>query len=305
MDGQRRIGGTLKGWLGGSAGTFALYRAGRAANRRAQPKFYVPRGIGSTFAILFLLGCAGSGFVLGGHDVAFRREHGTLRDFTARAFGFGIDHIAVSGNVELQANEVIELSGLQSHASLPFLDVQALQQQLNKVPLIAEASVTKLYPDRLKIDIRERVPYALWQLDGVVNVIAADGTAIEKLSDQRFLRLPHVVGQDANLRVKDYAALVDAVPDLAPRIKAGTLVSGRRWNLKLDNGIDLRLPELGAVEALKAFAKIEKETALSQRAVLAIDLRVPDRVIVRLTEEAAASHAESVTARIKKAGGRV
>jgi cell division protein FtsQ len=119
------------------------------------------------------------------------------------------------------------------------------------------------------------------------------------------MRLPHVVGKEANLRVKEYAALVDAVPELSARIKAGTLVSGRRWNLKLDNGIDLRLPELGAIEALQAFAKVEKQTDLSNRAILAIDLRVPERIVVRLTEEAAAEHSDSVTARIKKAGGRV
>ena len=58
-------------------------------------------------------------------------------------------------------------------------------------------------------------------------------------------------------------------------------------------------------EALKTFAEIEKQHGLSTRAILAVDLRVPDRVVVRLTEEAAAQHNESVVQRIKKAGGRV
>jgi len=97
------------------------------------------------------------------------------------------------------------------------------------------------------------MPYAIWQLDGEVKVVAADGTAIEPFNDARFLRLPHVVGKEANLRVKEYATLLEAVPELGAKVRAGTLVAGRRWDLKLMNGVDLKLPEEGAEEALRRF----------------------------------------------------
>ncbi|MGL5447390.1 MAG: cell division protein FtsQ/DivIB [Rhabdaerophilum sp.] len=306
MDGAGRLPPTLKSWFGKPAAAFALYRASRAARRRArQGQFSIPRGIGSSFAILFLFASAMAGFFAGGHDDAFRRDFGTPRDALARWVGFGVEQIAVEGHAELTRDEVIAFSGLDPRASLPFLDPQDLRAKLLAVPLIAEAQVTKLYPDRLRIDIRERVPYALWQIDGEVKVIAADGTAIETFSDARFLRLPHVVGPESNLRVTEYATLTAAVPELQSQIRAGTLVAGRRWNLKLLNGVDLLLPEEGAAEALKAFWAIEKDAKVTDRAVLAVDLRLKDRITLRLTEEAAAAHAESVNARIKKAGGRV
>jgi cell division protein FtsQ len=296
----------LTSWLGKPAEAIALYRASRAARRRAREnRFRIPRGIGSSFAILFILGSGLVGFFAGGHDAGFRRDFGTPQDALARWAGFGIEQIAVEGHTELTRDEVIAFSGLDPHASLPFLDPQDMQAKLLAVPLIAEAQVTKLYPDRLRIDIRERVPYALWQIEGEVKVIAADGTAIEKFSDARFLRLPHVVGPESNLRVTEYAALSATVPELQSQIRAGTLVAGRRWNLKLLNGVDLLLPEEGAAEALKAFWAIEKDAKVTDRAVLAVDLRLKDRITLRLTEEAAASHAETITARIKKSGGRV
>lgn len=306
MDGAGRLPTTLKSWLGRPAAAFALYRAERAARRRARSRqLHIPRGIGSGFAVLFLVACALTGFFVGGHDSTLRRDLGTPQDALARWMGFGVRQIAVEGHAELSRDEVIALSGLDLRTSLPFLDPQALRAKLLAVPLIAEAQVTKLYPDRLRIDIRERVPYALWQLEGEVKVVAADGTAIEGFADSRFLRLPHVVGQEANLRVTEYVALAAAVPELQTQIRAGTLLAGRRWNLKLQNGVDLLLPEEGAAEALAAFWAIEKEAKISERAVLAIDLRLKDRIVLRLTEEAAAGHAESVVARIKKAGGRV
>lgn len=304
MDGGGRLGRSVSNWLGSLAEAGALWRAERAAHRRAAAGFHIPRGIGSSAAILFILGCGATGLVLGGHYDAMRHDQGPVTDMVARAFGFGIRHIGVNGQHELSQDEVIALSGLQSTASLPFLDPASLQARLVAVPMIAEASVAKLYPDRLLIQIRERVPFAIWQKDGQVKVISEDGTPIETLSDPRFLRLPHVVGPDANLRVKEFAALIESAPEIKDRIRAGILVSRRRWTLKLQNGVDIKLPELAPAAALKAFAAVEREHALSERAVLAIDLRLPDRITVRLSEEAAAAHNEAIQIKIKKWGGR-
>jgi cell division protein FtsQ len=304
MDGGGRLSRSIGHWLGGLAEAGALYRAGRAARRRSQTGFTIPRGIGSSAAILFLIAAGVSGFVLGGHYDAMRAQQGPVSDMVARVFGFGINQIGISGNSELTEDEVVRLSGIRATDSLPFLDPKALQAQLAGVPMIAEASVTKLYPDRLVIAIRERVPYALWQLDGEVQVISEDGTPIESLADKRFLRLPHVVGPEANMRVKEFAALVEAVPEFKDRIRAGILVAKRRWTIKLQNGVDIRLPEVAPESALKAFAAIEREQNLTTRGVLAIDLRLPDRITVRLTEEAAAVHGEAIKDKVKKWGGR-
>lgn len=304
MDGGGRLGRSVSTWLGSLAEAGAHWRASRAARRRQVQGLHIPRGIGSSAAILFVLACAGTGFVLGGHYDAMRARQGSLPDMLARGFGFGIEHIGVSGNHELTQEEVVQLAGLQPTASLPFLDPKVLQSKLVGVPMIAEASVTKLYPDNLLIDIRERVPFAIWQQDGQVQVISEDGTPIETLSDPRFLRLPHVVGPDANLRVKEFAALIESAPDLKDQIRAGILVSKRRWTLKLQNGIDIKLPEVAPDAALKAFAKVEREQGITKRAVLAVDLRLSDRVTVRLTEEAAATFAETIQQKIKKWGGK-
>lgn len=304
MDGGGRLGRSVSIWLGSIAEAGAHWRASRAAHRRATHGLRIPRGVGSSAAIAFMLVCAGTGFVLGGHYDQMRMRQGSIPDMLARAFGFGVQHIGVSGNHELSQDEVVQLSGLQLTASLPFLDPKILQTKLSAVPMIAEATVTKLYPDRLLIDIRERVPYAIWQQDGQVQVISEDGTPIETLSDPRFLRLPHVVGPDANMRVKEFAALIDSVPDLRDQIRAGILVSKRRWTLKLQNGVDIKLPEIAPEAALKAFATIERAEGLTKRAVLAIDLRLPDRITVRLTEEASASFAETIQQKIKKWGGK-
>jgi cell division protein FtsQ len=172
--------------------------------------------------------------------------------------------------------------------------VNDLRERLERVPLIKSASVRKLYPNELVIGLTEREPYALWQNNGELFIIAADGTVIDLMQDERFVDLPFVVGENANTRSKEYLALLDAAGPLKSRIRAGTLVAGRRWTLKMDNGMDVRLPELGAAQAMARLAKLEQEQKILEKDVLAIDLRMADRVVVRLSEEAAVARAESL-----------
>ena len=94
----------------------------------------------------------------------------------------------------------------------------------------------KLYPNHIVIDIVERTPFALWQKDGEVHAIAADGAPIDEMRDDRYAGLPFVVGEGANARVPEFIALLEATGELRPRVEAGVLVGQRRWNLKIDLG---------------------------------------------------------------------
>jgi cell division protein FtsQ len=212
----------------------------------------------------------------------------------ARLSGLGLEKVTISGLSQMRENEVLAAAGLDWRVSLPFLDVNEVRERLERVPLVSSASVRKLYPNELVIGLTERAPHALWQLNGELFIIATDGTVIDLMQDERFTGLPLVVGDRANLRNNDYLTLLEAAGPLKSRIRAGTLVSGRRWNLKMDNGMDVRLPERGAADAVARLVKLEREQKILEKDVLAVDLRIPDRVVVRLTEEAASARADAL-----------
>lgn len=276
-------------------------RAKRAALRRgALQRRTVPRGLGSTAAIAILLTFSAAGFYSGGHYEQFKVEHGSVQDIAARMFGMRIASVAVTGHQELSLDEVFAAAAMPATASLPFLDIAAVQARLKRVPLIAEASVTKLYPNKLAITITERTAFALWQKDGQVSVVSADGTAIDALRDDRFVSLPHVVGQGANKRVKEYVSILLEVPELADQVRAGTLVGERRWNLKLKSGVDVKLPEEEPARALALLAEVDKESRLLSKDIIGVDLRQPGRIVVRLSEEAAHVRADALDKRIER-----
>src|SRR5208282_1332944 len=127
--------------------------------------------------------------------------------------------------------EILTAAGVTGRASLLFLDADAARARLLANPWIADAAVLKLYQDRLQITITERLAFALWQKDGRVSVIAADGTVLEPFVEHRYLRLPLVVGQGAERQAKDFLAIVDRYSDIRSVLRASILVAERRWDL--------------------------------------------------------------------------
>jgi cell division protein FtsQ len=257
----------------------------------------VPRHLGTVLALGFFTAVAGYGLVLGGQYDAFQRAFGEPRDVVARALGFGIEKVTISGLSQLSEREILGIAGVSPRVSLPFISAADIRGKLEAVALVRSASVRKLFPSELVINLTEREPFALWQKDGELFVVSGDGTMIDTMRDGRFASLPLVVGAGANARAAEYTAILDAAGPLRDRIRAGMLISGRRWNLKMNNGIDIRLPEQGATAAVARLARLEREQGLLEKDVLAVDLRMTDRVVVRLSEEAAATHAELVKKR--------
>jgi cell division protein FtsQ len=274
--------------------------AARLAERVAR---LAPNGFGVGATILLIGGALAYGAVRGQHVPAVMDWLKEARDVSANSLGFRIAAIALTGQKEVSREEILTTAGVTADASLLFLDADAARARLMANPWIADAAVLKLYPDRLQISITERQAFALWQKDGHVNVIAADGTVLEPYVEDRYLGLPLVVGHGAERQAKDFLAFLDRYPDIRPVLRASIMVAERRWNLRLTNGIDVRLPESNVGGALDRLVALDRDKKLLSRDVTMIDLRLPDRVTVRLSDAAAAARDELLKANVKKKKG--
>jgi cell division protein FtsQ len=263
--------------------------SGRLLRAMAHPLF-------STFLTLALFGGVFAYAVQrSGAYARFIDEVGTPGDILARALGMGVDTVTISGLVELKETDVLKYAGVKARNSLPYLDAAAIRDQLRNVPLVKDADVRKLYPNRIAIRIVERRPYALWQKDGQFAIVSAEGVAIDTLNDERYAKLPVIIGAGANERIEEYKAIMAAAGDLAGRVKAAALVSGRRWSVFFQDDVEARLPEREPAKAMERLAQLQRDYRLFDKDVKVIDLRAPDRLVVRLSDEAAARRLENVS----------
>jgi cell division protein FtsQ len=262
----------------------------------------LPPGVGVAASILLLLAAVGYGVVKGDHLPAVIDWTKNVRDAAANYVGFRVATISLSGEKEVSRDEILNAMGVTSHTSLLFLDADAARARLLANPRIGDAAVLKLYPDRLQITITERQAFALWQKDGRVSVMADDGTVLEPFSG-RYGGLPLVVGKGAERRAKDFLAIIDRYPDIRSVVRASIMVAQRRWNLRLINGIDVELPETNVEAALQRLVTLDREKKVLSRDITSIDLRIPDRVTVRLSPPAFQAREEELKDSAKKKKG--
>lgn len=261
----------------------------------------LPRYAGTFAACIVMLSGAGAGVVMGDHLGPAGVAIADARDALANAAGFRIVRLNIAGRKQLTQDDVLAIGGITGRTSLLFLNAATVRDKLKASPWIADATVAKYYPDRLQIDITERSAFALWQQGGQLSVIAEDGAVLEPFVSKRFASLPLVVGTGAAPAAKDFLNLLARYPQIQKEVRAIVMVGERRWNLRLNNGIDVRLPAQNPDKALALLGQLDRDKQLMSRDVVAIDLRLPDRVSVRLSEEASKAR-DDLMKKTKKAG---
>jgi cell division protein FtsQ len=272
---------------------------------RVQPVVLaLPRGAGVAATVAIIGGSISYGAVRGDHVPQAVAEFREARDAFANAAGFSIADVLLDGQKEIAREQILALAGVNGTSSLLFLDVDAARERLKGNPWIADATILKLYPDRLHISIVERTPFALWQKEGKISVIARDGTVVQPYADEANAKLPLVVGAGADMQAHEFLTLLARYPLIRDQVRASILVADRRWNLKLNNGLDIRLPETGIADAFETLLSLDRDKKLLSRDIASVDLRLPDRVTVRLSDGAAQAREDALKERrAKKKGG--
>ena len=248
---------------------------------------YLPARLGVVVTTLVLLGSVALGVVKGGHLEEAITGFNDARNAVANLAGFRITSVSMPGRKQLTQDEVLALGGVTGRSSLLFLDATTVRDRLIANPWIADATVLKLYPGHLTIEITERTAFARWQYQGRLSVIADDGAVLEPYVARHFAALPLVVGKGAETQAKDFLALLARYPEIRSATLAAVYVGERRWNLRLKSGLDIRLPEHDVGKALATLTKLDAEERLLSRDIVAVDMRLPDRLTVRLSEDAA------------------
>jgi cell division protein FtsQ len=253
---------------------------------------FVPPRCSASIATAILFAATGAyGSYIGG------RMPEVAQAVTART-GFAVDQVRVVGHRETSEIDILEKLDLTGWTSLIGFEVDGARERVAALPWVEVASVRKVYPETLEIRITEREPFAIWQHDGQLSIIGRQGNVIVPYTGGRHAGLPLVVGSGAGERAAGFIDGMAKFPELASRVKGYVLVGGRRWDLRLGNGMTVKLPEANVQGAVAELLRVERETGIFNRQVSEIDLRFADRVVLQLTPEAA----EARQAALSKSG---
>jgi len=269
-----------------------LRRPARLIGRMVGGDFEAPRYSASILTAGFLAVAGIYGSYLGGHFPVI------VQAVTSR-LGFAVDAVKVSGHRETSEIDILERLGLDGWTSTIGFDAEAARERIAALPWVEIAAVRKVYPDTLEIRIEERRPFAVWQHGSELSIVERSGRVIAPYSSGRQAMLPLVIGLGAPEAAPAFIDKVRNYPELAARIKGYIRVAERRWDVRLENGITIKLPEAGEDEAITGLVAMDHESGVLSRDILAIDMRFSDRLVVQLTPEAATRREAAVKELLK------
>jgi cell division protein FtsQ len=108
--------------------------------------------------------------MVAGTWTVYRKVMGSERLHVAR--------VEVQGSHFLSEGEVRELLGPAVGENILSLDIDALKARLRSSPWVADATVTRTLPDTVRVDIHERIPLALAEVDRLY-LMDGDGALVD------------------------------------------------------------------------------------------------------------------------------
>ena len=203
------------------------------------------------------------------------------------AAGFSVKRVEIKGLDRMQKLPVYSVALDQQSMAMPLVDIAGTRARLMRFGWIEDARVSRRWPDTLVVDVVERKPAAVWQHNQRLSLIDSSGVVLEEVKLDAMPDLPLVIGPAANRQAETLTRLLAAAPQLKPMLEGATWVGGRRWDLRFQSGEVLALPEGQdrAAKALIHFGRMDQAAQLLGRGLARFDMRVPGKMIVRISNE--------------------
>lgn len=245
---------------------------------RRQRRLLRPAGWLAFAGVLLLLGTVALHSTRPGGTLTTLRER--LGNLTASA-GMRVTDIVIEGRANTPEPLLRAAIGVSKGDPIMGFSLEQARARIETLSWVEHATVERRLPGTVVVFLQERRPFAIWQSQGKFVLVDRAGQIVANQDVAQFRNLPLIVGGGAPAAA---APLLDALTDrpaLQARVVAAVRVGERRWNLRMNNGADVMLPEGHEVAALDRLAQLQQDHAVLDRPLAAIDMRLPDRLMLR------------------------
>jgi cell division protein FtsQ len=256
----------------------------RRQRRFVRPAMWV---IGGSAALLFGIAVVRSMNPGAAANESLRGLRERIGSVTA-ASGLRVRNVVIEGRANTPEPLLRAAIGVSPGDPILGFSVEQARTRIETLSWVEHATVERLLPDTVVVHLQERAPFAIWQNHGNFQLVDRAGQVVNQDISQ-FRKLPRIVGEGAPAAA---APLLDALTDrpaLAEKVLAAVRVGQRRWNLRMKNGTDVMLPEGHETTAMDRLMALEQDHSLLERPLAAIDMRLPDRLVLQPREDAAAN----------------
>ena len=196
--------------------------------------------------------------------------------------GLIVREVIVEGRSKTKKSALLQALQVSEGDNILAINITEMQDRIKKLPWVKSARIERHFPNKISLTLFERTPMARWQTNRMLKLIDVDGDVIPRVDLTRFSNLPIIIGKNAPKIAGQILKTLSNEPHLFRRVKSLTLVSDRRWDVQLDNQINVHLPEKNPGKAWAHLATVEQGHNIFGDQVQGIDMRLENQLIIKI-----------------------
>ena len=200
----------------------------------------------------------------------------------SKTVGLTVREVIVEGRSKTRKSVLLQALQVSEGDNILAINITEMKDRINKLPWVKSARIERHFPNKISLTLFERTPMARWQTNRMLKLIDVDGDVIPRVDLTRFSNLPIIIGKNAPKIAGQILNTLSNEPHLFRRVKSLTLVSDRRWDVQLDNQINVHLPEKNPGKAWAHLATVEQGHNIFGDQVQGIDMRLENQLIIKI-----------------------
>ena len=200
----------------------------------------------------------------------------------SKAAGLVVQEVIVEGRSKTRKSTLLQALQVSEGDNILAINMAEMKDRINKLPWVKFARIERHFPNKISLTLVERTPMARWQTNRMLKLIDDHGAVIPVLDLAKFSNLPIIIGKNAPKIAGQILRTLSNEPHLFRRVKSLTLVSDRRWDVQLDNQINVHLPEKNPGKAWTHLATVEQGHNIFGDQVQGIDMRLENQLIIKI-----------------------
>lgn len=193
---------------------------------------------------------------------------------------FCVKKVVFDGNDRVSDVLLLKASGIRYHSNIFAIDLWKVKQKLENVAWVRSSSIQRRLPNLLYIRLTERVPIAILQSKHKLYLVDNEGKILEYDGIGDFKNLPIIIGEGAEQEAAHLLSILEKFPQFKKQLVFAMWISKRRWNIKLNKGVLVKLPERNLTRALTILGEIADRNGFFKPDISALDVRLLDRVVI-------------------------
>ena len=182
-------------------------------------------------------------------------------------------NLIILGNRYINSKSLIHELDTNLNSAENKNDLSLISNILKKKKLIKKFIITKTSENLLTIKIEEKNIIGLTKIKNSNYLIDEFNNLIEEKITPKLFHLPFFNGKNSYKNANVILSLIRK-SDVSINYISFSFIDNRRWNINLNNGVKILLPETNIIDTLKLLKKIDSEHNILKGNFIEIDLRI-------------------------------